>query len=421
MTAVAGRPVRALPRLRGLVVGMPRLTRRGWFVFAAGAVGVIVGMAAGWRDLLYAGCVLVALVAVGSLAIRARSSSLAVTRRNNPEVVPVGEATTVELDVVNTAWLRSGPQTWRDLVPRGFASPPPALLGSLASRGDPGSTARVGYALAPTERGIAAIGPMLVERTDPFGLAVHERLVGTTAPLTVLPRITELDGGVPGRSSIADTIAPAWKTGHGADDVIAREYRSGDALRHVHWRATAHRGELMVRQEQSQDEARAVVLLDTRRESYATAAAFEWAVEYAASLLAHLGRSGVGAQLMETRPASGADGPSPSSREALLSLATVDRRSAMRAGGASYLTRLADLLGPSPGPVWAVLGDAPDGELRELAALKARAGGASIVLVGDPDRRPPDELWFAGWQCAVGSAGADVAEVWRSAAGRSLR
>jgi uncharacterized protein (DUF58 family) len=421
VTALAGPRARAIPRLRGITIGFPRLTRRGWFVLAGAAVAIIVGVLAGWRDLFYAGCLLAALVAAGALAIRLRASSLAVNRRTNPEVVPVGESTTVELDVINTAWLRTGPQSWRDLVPRGFTAPPPAMLESLGSRGDRGSVARLGYALTPSERGIAEIGPMLVERTDPFGLAVHERLVGTTSTLTVLPRITPLDGGAPGRSSISDTVAPAWKTGHGSDDVIAREYRSGDALRHVHWRATAHRGELMVRQEQSQDEARALVLLDTRRERYATAAAFEWAVEYAASLLDHLAKAGVGAQLMETRPATGATGVLGTAREALLSLATVERRAAGRSAAGDYLPRLGDLLGVAPSPLWAVLGDAPDAELRELAALKSRTAGASVVLVGEPDREPPDELWFAGWQCGVAATGADVAQVWRDAGGRGVR
>lgn len=419
MTAVAG--ARVLPRLRGFPVSLPRLTRRGWFVLAAAAVALIVGLVAGWRDLFYAGSLLAALVAAGALAIRLRASSLAVTRRTTPDVVPVGEPTIVELDVLNTAWLRTGPQSWRDLLPRGFRGPQQAVLESLASRGDRGSVARLGYTLTPTERGIAEIGPMLVERTDPFGLAIHERLVGRTVPLTVLPRITPLDGGIPGRSSTAETVAPAWKSGRGSDDVIAREYRSGDALRHVHWRATAHRGELMVRQEQSQDEARALVLLDTRRESYPSAAAFEWAVEYAASLLAHLANGSVDAQLVETRPAAGSSGTVGTPREALLSLATVERRAASRADAEDYLPRLAELLGTSPVPVWAVLGDAADAELRELAALQARTAGASVVLVGDGTREPPDELWFAGWQCGVASPGADVAAVWRSVGGRGRR
>ena len=43
-----------------------------------------------------------------------------------------------------------------------------------------------------------------------------------------------------------------------------REYRHGDDLRKVHWRATARTGELMVRLEERPWRAQATLLLDTR-------------------------------------------------------------------------------------------------------------------------------------------------------------
>ncbi|BDZ44928.1 DUF58 domain-containing protein [Naasia aerilata] len=271
------------------------------------------------------------------------------------------------------------------------------------------------------ERGVVAIGPLVVERSDPFGLTLHERLVGEPEELTVLPRIHALDGSVAGRSSIADAAVPSWKTGHGHDDVIARDYRAGDALRHVNWRATAHRGELMVRQEQSQDEARALVVLDTRRESYSSTPAFEWAVEYVASLLVHLSDTGVGVSLLETVPAPGGLlDVSRSAREALLDLATVDRRTA-RGASTAYLPRLAALLATDPAPVYAVLGAASDEELRTLAPLKSRASGASVVLVGDGHRVPPDEVWLSGWRSASASYRDDVAEIWLRTFSRGAR
>ena len=73
-----------------------------------------------------------------------------------------------------------------------------------------------------------------------------------TAPLVVVPRVLPLraagltaghgGGGEGARRSIAV---------HGEDDVSTREYRHGDDLRKVHWRATARTGELMVRLEET--------------------------------------------------------------------------------------------------------------------------------------------------------------------------
>ena len=420
MSALSSPAVRSRLRRIDLTLGMPRLTRRGWAVLVVAAVAVIVAFSVGWRDLLYVGCVLAALVLVSALSVRARVASLSATRRNSPEVISVGERTHVQVQVTNAAWLRSSPQLWRDLTPRGFEPRPFEVLPSLGARGEATARHRLDYSLEARERGSFSIGPLVVERSDPFGLTMHERLVGDAAPLTVLPRITPLEGAVSGRTSIADTAVPAWKTGHGHDDVIARDYRAGDALRHVHWRATAHRGELMVRQEQSQDEARAVVLLDTRRESYPSAAAFEWAVEYAASLLVHLADTGVGAALMETVPAP--DGVLDTNRtphEALLDLATVARRTAR---SSAYLRRLGALLVADPAPVHAVLGSAvSDQELRELAPQKARASSASVVLAGSSDREPPDEIWLTGWRSASASPGDDVGAIWRRTSGHGGR
>jgi uncharacterized protein (DUF58 family) len=420
MTAVA----EALARRRsGRIsprIDLPRLTPRGWAVLAASAVAVIVAFAVGWRDLFYVGLVLGMLVVGCAVAVRARVASLSATRRLNPDVVSVDEPVHVQITVTNNAWIRASPQLWRDLAPRTFDVPPFQVLPALGARGEKTARLRLGYTVEPRERGVAEIGPVLVERSDPFGLTLHEARVGATETLTVLPRITHLEGAVAGRTSIADSSVPAWKTGHGHDDVIARDYRAGDALRHVHWRATAHRGELMVRQEQSQDEARAVILLDTRRDTYASASAFEWAVEYAASLLVHLTETGVGVMLMETAPATdGLIDVNRSPREALLDLATVRRRTAR---SSDYLHRLGVLLAGDPAPVYAVLGGAvPDQELRELAPQKARASSAALVLVGDPDREPPDEVWFAGWRSASAWPGDDVAGVWRRISPRGAR
>lgn len=418
MTALSARErLRRAPLGAVRRVALPSFTRRGWAVLAASAIAVIVALSVGWRDLFFVGLILLVLLAVSSLVLRAGSAALNVERRNSSEIVPAGESFTVSLKVSNGAWLRTPIQRWHDRTPRGVAGSPSASLPALAGRGDAASSARLSYAAVAERRGVVEIGPMTVERSDPFGLLLSERTVGGTEPLTVLPRITPLDAAGSGRSSAGDVATVAWRSGHGYDDVVTREYRSGDALRHVNWRASAHRGELMVRQEQSSDEARALVVLDTRRETYPSAEAFEWAVEYAASIVAHLAAARVDVRLLETAPDGGVLDVDRDAQEVLVDLASVERRSSRSIGG-DYLARLESVLAAEPAAVHAVLGSGTEApELRELASQRARTTQATLMLVGSAGAEIPDELWFAGWSAGVAGPSTAVDDAWRQVAG----
>ena len=94
----------------------------------------------------------------------------------------------------------------------------------------------------------------------------------TPPPLLVVPRVRPLGAGGPagghggGGEGARRTIAV-----HGEDDVSTREYRHGDDLRKVHWRATARTGELMVRLEERPWRSQATLLLDTRSRAHLVA------------------------------------------------------------------------------------------------------------------------------------------------------
>ena len=80
--------------------------------------------------------------------------------------------------------------------------------------------------------------------TWPLGLAVVDRWLPLNTELVVHPRYTvpalgRSGGDLSGEEEIQ-------KRGHGETFVGVREYRSGDARRHVHWLATARMGKLMV-------------------------------------------------------------------------------------------------------------------------------------------------------------------------------
>ncbi len=78
------------------------------------------------------------------------------------------------------------------------------------------------------------------------------------------------------------------RRGAGHDLHSLREYQPHDDVRHIHWKATARHGRLVVREFTAEDERRVHVVLDTFVEDHPEALRrFERAVTEAASLLAH--------------------------------------------------------------------------------------------------------------------------------------
>ena len=111
----------------------------------------------------------------------------------------------------------------------------------------------------------------------------------------------------------ADNLLAHMTVGVGDDDVIARVYLPGDAMKRLHWKATAHRGELMVRQEEQQINPRAGVFLDCEPRTQGTARdskrlweyspTFEWGIVAAASIVHHLARNGYVVAFKTSSPA----------------------------------------------------------------------------------------------------------------------
>ena len=90
-----------------------------------------------------------------------------------------------------------------------------------------------------------------------------------------------------------------------------REYAPGDDLRHVHWRSTARRGHLMMRQNETRRRAPVLLMLDVRPATH-DRASFERAVEAVASIATALDRAGRPFEVAwSTGTTVGAPGPPP--------------------------------------------------------------------------------------------------------------
>lgn len=100
--------------------------------------------------------------------------------------------------------------------------------------------------LGPLRRGPVMVSDWVMELGDPLGL-FRTRTTFKGRELTlVVPRFASLQDRVEVRELEAAVTAP--RAGSGTEVFGVREYRAGDALRRIHWRSSARRGELIVRE-----------------------------------------------------------------------------------------------------------------------------------------------------------------------------
>jgi uncharacterized protein (DUF58 family) len=125
-----------------------------------------------------------------------------------------------------------------------------------------GRSLLVRYILPRVPRGRYRFDAVRAVFEDPFGLARAEQVLGAESTLLVYPQLVELERlfselGVTqagGRMLLRRTA--------GFDLHSVREYQEGESLRKVHWRTTARRGELMVKELEDMPHDEVAVLLD---------------------------------------------------------------------------------------------------------------------------------------------------------------
>jgi uncharacterized protein (DUF58 family) len=260
-----------------------RLTVRGWALLAAAFAGIVAAYATGWPALLAVAVFLAGLVAAGALVVRFAPVQLTVERDVAPPVTDPG----LPADVLLTVRGRSAIEAeWSDDVSYGLTASG-AHAGVLpALHGRP---LQLGYSVVGKRRGAHRIGPMRIDRMDPLGVVVARRPGGPAGTLTVLPNLHPVTPpSAVARVDLDPAASAVLGTAGEQRDILAREYRQGDSLRHVDWRATAHRGELMVRAEAATNATTSAVVFDVRASSWGDQDEFEWAVEAVASLLVAL-------------------------------------------------------------------------------------------------------------------------------------
>jgi uncharacterized protein (DUF58 family) len=261
------------------------LTFRGKAIIAVG-LGLGFGAAlSGQRDVLRLAVLLIALTAVSAWVASRTHFRLGAERTVTPAHVPVGTAAQVTLTVTNLARRRTSTLLLREEVAPEIGSP----IDRVFEHVEAGGSRSTAYTLTATQRGRFEVGPLEVTALDPFGLARLTRAFRTTQSVLVVPRTHPLQSTVDAdRHGRGDSAAAALNSG-GDDDIIPREYRPGDDLRRIHWRASARSEDLLVRREEQPWARHATVTVDVPTDTVGGPdSPVETGLSMAASVAVHL-------------------------------------------------------------------------------------------------------------------------------------
>ena len=279
------------------------LTGRGRLLLLVGVVALLAAMVAGQRDVIRLSLLLLSLPLVALLLVSRARLRLSCERSVEPAQVPLGSPMRGRITLGQDGLLPAGILMLEDSVPRELGPRPRFLV----DKADLSWRREVEYPLLGRIRGRFATGPLMVRTTDPFGLVQLDRQFVATTEVMVTPQIVPLPAiRSTGGGGSAGEARPHRIGVVGQDDALVREYRQGDEVRRIHWRSTAHRGQLMVRREEQAWDPSASVILDSRAGAHAghgLQSSLEWAVSAAASVALHFLDEGYSVEVFE------ADGP----------------------------------------------------------------------------------------------------------------
>ncbi|WP_182113641.1 MULTISPECIES: DUF58 domain-containing protein [unclassified Actinotalea] len=403
-----------------------RPTGRGAALGAVGAVTAVSGALTGVRLVTQIGALLLLVVAaaVGSLVMEGRLQGrgrLALTRHVVPHPVTRGEPATVHVDVTSTSGAhRLDRLQIAERAARELSGPRPLRARVQRSPGRLG----LRYAIEPQRRGRWPVGPLEVQRHDLFGVARWRGALGEAMLVAVRPATAVLPVAHGAAATDADRASLGARTA-AADDSSLRDYRTGDDLRRVHWRSSARRGQLMVRQDERAGRRPASVLLDLPVDD----AGAEWTISLGASIALALAGAGHHVRLLggdalgaaRDHHRADADGTAAA---ALLDQAVDLVRPTSPATRTSWLLTAVDTLseqGRGAELVFAVVGALEVDTLTTLARIgDLSVGWAMVRTTGSgPDGTPTTDeartlraLRRAGWTACAVRPGEDLTACW---------
>lgn len=126
------------------------------------------------------------------------------------------------------------------------------------------------YEVAALRRGVYTVEPAQVTSGDPFGIFNRSATMGKRQEIVVYPNVyTPDDIGLPFREVLGDAVPDRALLDDPSLIAGSREYRPGDPLNRVHWKATARTGSLSVRVHDPSTSAHLMIVLNLNTSQHA--------------------------------------------------------------------------------------------------------------------------------------------------------
>lgn len=233
---------------------------------------MLLGGLLGNQALLLLGVLLILLIGLSALWGHYCLQGVSYVRKLGTTHLPFGEETDLWIEVENAkplplVWLEAEEEFPSELAVRGHAP----SLGPGGSRHllEQRFTLRAyerlrrRYVIRGEERGAYDLGPAVLSSGDLFGFHTRSKRVEDREHLVVFPKVLPLQ--MPA-TLVARPAGEHRSARRILEDPLllagAREYRAGESLRHVHWKATARRGVLQTKSYEASASAQLVLMLN---------------------------------------------------------------------------------------------------------------------------------------------------------------
>ena len=237
------------------------MERRRNAVYIIIILSMLAGLATGRSFFFNVAYAFLGLLAVSLLWAWTGANWLRLRRQTRARRAQVGHFVVERFTVQNTSFL---PKLWLEVydssnLPGHRAS---HVLSNLAPRRDVSWTVRTRC----VRRGAFLLGPLRIVTGDPFGLFQAERQISATSPLIVYPPAVDIVdfalpvGALPGGDALRRRTHQVTTNAAGV-----RDYAPGDSFSRIHWRSTARKDRLIVKEFELDPMADIWLLMDLDR------------------------------------------------------------------------------------------------------------------------------------------------------------